>query len=313
MKKKLVLLLILATLSVGNVLAQYSVSFPFLLQNTDTRSSGMGNTYTGDRGGSVNVFGNYASVFAISRQSVGVSYDLSIFRKIEKSRQMFHALGIDYRYRSHAFGIGVRYWGGLKVQGRNEEGDIYTISPNDISLDVAYAYQIIPVLSAFIGTNIIYSYMGQIAHTFGFSGGLFFRRDCRLGKMDGAYAIGVHINNVGPRAVYSNGKMSHALPAYIRVAPSLSLNLSADHALALALSVGYVFSPEKQSMLSGGMGLEYLIKRRFALRAGYFSQYERGFTFGGGFLADRFSFNLAYSLGPLKSFNVFKSGISYHF
>lgn len=311
--KKFVILSMIILASIGyRVEAQNNMGLPFLLQNTETRSLGMGNTFVHDTQSKMHLYNNFASVFANDSHKWIGSYSLSIYPKVEDSRQLFHAFSTSYVYDKHAFGIGARYWRGLTVQARNEMGDNYQFKPNDATIDLAYAYQFIDNLSASVGASYIYSYNGVTLNAYSFSLGLFHKGEFGIGDLAGDYSIAATANNIAPKVKYSNSTNYFQLPTYLGVHPSVSLEVSEGHSLALALSGGSVLTQGKQPFIFG-TGLEYDLLKMISFRAGYYSGYEKFFTFGGGFRIDNFSLDAAYQLGKSNDFNVLKIGLSCHF
>lgn len=296
----------------GSLFAQQAPGLPVLIQNTDTRSMGMGYTASYNDRSRADLFGNFASsLFRSGEMGIGVAYDLSLMDKVDAGLPQLHSAGIDYRYGRHAFGLGGRYMGGLTLQGRNEMGNTYEVSPADVTVDLAYGYRFTDRLGAFVGADYIHSYNGRHLDAFGFSAGLLFRSDCRMGNVDGAYALGLFAKNLGPRYTYSGVSSSSPLPAYVSFNPSLLLHLPKEQTLAIALSGSGVVSYADQPFLFG-LGLEYGY-RGLALRTGYHSGYEQQVTLGGGYSLGAFALDLGYAIGLSGSSNLLKVGLACHF
>lgn len=311
MNKQIILLSVLALASTGTAFGQNVVNLPQLLHNNDTRSAGMGNTTLHHQQSSRTALGNYAEVFTTAEEGLTARYDFSLFDKVEGNRFSAHALGASYRFGKHALSLAGRYASGLSIEGRNELGNLYTLRPNDGTIDLAYAYQFREGWSTSAGVRYIHSYNGRTAHAFGFTLGGAHTGEYNVSGLQGKYGISVMLDNFGSRYSYSDTDVEQSLPTHLSINPSASLELAENQSIGAALSLSHVLSSEKQPLV-WGIGAEYRYSL-LALRAGYTNGYERYCTLGAGLELKRFSLDLAYAIGESKTLNVLRAGLSYKF
>lgn len=186
----------------------------------------------------------------------------------------------------------------------------------------------------------------------------FYKKPVLIFGNDATFSAGLDISNIGPKMRYGTESASYFLPANLRLGGAAMLNIDEDNQLTLALDFNKLLVPtqplydsdgniiagrsadrtipsaifgsftdapggtkEEMQEVSIASGLEYIFKKQFALRAGYFYEHptkgnRRYVTLGTGFKYDYFNFDFAYVLGNIQRnplANTLRFSILYNF
>lgn len=244
----------------------------FLMFPTDARSVAMGGTGVALTGNSDAIFYN-ASTVLVSDKSAGINYTFSPRMREIESGYYFNSVGGFYKInKRNAILAGFRHYKYPQIDiSENGKTAISSISPAEWVIDVGYAYQIIPNLSAALVTKFIHSDMGtpgdaKAANTFACDFGVTYKKD--ISGMDGAYWVaGFNLSNIGSGLKYL--KQTDPLPAYGKIGGSVNLPFSTTHRFIVTADLGYRFAPTDVRSLNISTGAEYTYVEHFSIRGGY--------------------------------------------
>ncbi|MBL30879.1 MAG: hypothetical protein CMC81_06550 [Flavobacteriaceae bacterium] len=148
---------------------------------------------------------------------------------------------------------------------------------------------------------------------------------------------GVNISNIGPRLKYDVGGRKNFIPTNLKLGTGLEMNLDDDNSITFNLELNKLLVPtpiayfdrnnqflgykqpdigflqgiiesfndapdgfkEEIKEIAWSLGFEYVFKKNFSLRTGYFNESKskgarRYVTFGTGFLINQMNFNVSY-------------------
>ncbi|MDD2244662.1 MAG: PorV/PorQ family protein [Bacteroidaceae bacterium] len=305
--KKLLLVILFISFCTTTIIGQTNRSLPFLEVNADARTFGMGNTNMGESE-SMYLYTNPTS-FLQKKDKVYGSYALGIYPEIENNKQLFHAFSSGYKLADNqALMIGFRSLSGYKVMTMNQEGALESIKPADQAINIAYAFQFTPNLSAYLGGSYIHSDLGKIAKTYGLNAGAYHHRQCLLSNNYGFYTIGISLTDLGGKVKYGQDGMESPLPTSIGLGGSFRYPFQTNQSLLVALTTRYYMFPSNNSEFASGLGLEYELFNKVSLRTGYYWNKEINYlSMGLGCNFKFISLDVAYQKGDLN--NLYQLGV----
>ncbi|MFA6701487.1 MAG: PorV/PorQ family protein [Dysgonamonadaceae bacterium] len=309
--KKILLLILLICVFTTTMVAQSNRSLPFLEVNSDTRTSGMGNTNMGESE-SMYLYTNPTSIFH-KEDKFYSSYSIGIYPEIENNRQLFHTVSAGFKIADkHALMIGLRSLSGYEVISMDEEGGLESLYPIDKAIDLAYTLQITPNFSTYFGGSYIHSDLGKVATTLGLNAGAYYYNQYQTHSNYGYYTLGISINDLGGKVKYGNDVNETALPTSIGFGGSLLFPIQTNHSIQVALTNRYYMLPSDASEFSTGLGLEYELFNTVSLRTGYFWSKEMNYlTMGLGCNIKSLRLDAAYQKGNLN--NLYQLGAHIQF
>jgi len=309
--KKILLLILLICVFTTTMVAQSNRSLPFLEINSDTRTSGMGNTNMGESE-SMYLYTNPTSVFH-KEDKFYCSYSIGIYPEIENNRQLFHTVSAGFKLADkHALMIGLRSLSGYEVISMDEEGGLEFLYPTDKAIDLAYALQITPNFSTYIGGSYIHSDLGKVATTLGLNAGAYYHHQYQTHSNYGYYTLGISINDLGGKVKYGNDGNENPLPTSIGLGGSLLFPFHNDHSINVGLTSRYYMLPSNASELSTGLGLEYELFNTVSLRTGYYWSKEINYlTMGLGCNIKFLRLDAAFQKGDIN--NLYQLGAHFQF
>jgi len=187
----------------------------------------------------------------------------------------------------------------------------------------------------FVGTLQI---VPAISIAFDISGS--YTSDFLWGRTKGNLMIGAALSNLGYKVSYTGSVNRDYIPANLGLGAAMQLNLNESNAITFAMDLNKLLVPTPSSESStnhdkettsfegalksfgdapGGFseelneimysfGIEYLLKERYAIRAGYYTEHEtkggrQYFTTGAGVKFNIFELNLSYLLPKINKRN----------
>jgi len=125
--------------------------------------------------------------------------------------------------------------------------------PNEFSFDVAYSRKLSENFSASIAARFIYSDLTQgqpvagdktnAGTSIAADVSMFYKKDVQFSRLDGLFAFGVNISNIGSKISYSNSGQRNFLPTNLRFGPSLTLEIDRYNTLAFMLDFNKLLVP----------------------------------------------------------------------
>lgn len=316
MYRKCIISLILFWGVSSTLIAQNSVSLPFLLLNPDVRTIGMGNTTISSRQG-MYIYTNPSAVYMNEETSkIHASYSLGIFPKVENSREFFNTLSLGYRLSErHTIFGGVRHVGGMKVNGFDLNGHSSVYRPSDYSIDLGYAFLLDHRFSMFARASYIGSRGAYTLNSGLISLGISYHQAQEISNRPLRYSLAIALDNWGPKLKYDGLKnVSYNPPASVGLGGDISLDLSHNDRLTCAFTSKYFFLSGYND-LSAMLGAEYIfLKRTTSVRAGY----EWGIghnvaSLGLGYRYRFVKFDIAYRILNSSTYNSLHFGIGFDF
>ena len=167
MNRKILAIFILTSSIVLGASAQSRI-LPILEANPDIRTAAMGNTMLG----STNQMYIYSNPAALTFGPRRLSIDASTiaYPKSEDGRLMQYVASAGYKFANRsALLAGIRYQGGLTVQGNGQTNQRNTISPYDLTIDLGYSFAVVPELAVYATATYAKSRAATSTNAYAFS------------------------------------------------------------------------------------------------------------------------------------------------
>ena len=173
---------------------------------------------------------------------------------------------------------------------------------------------------------------------------MYYNSELLLGEKSGNWALGVNISNIGTKMSYSNAEHKMFIPINMRLGGSIGLNLDSYNQMTFAVDFNKLLVPtppifdedgnmigkqrdvpvvngifqsfydapggfkEEMREITYGLGLEYLYRKVFAIRTGYFHENRlkgnrRYFTMGIGLNMNMIDFDFSYLISTMGQNN----------
>lgn len=295
MNRKILAIFILTSSIVLGASAQSRI-LPILEANPDIRTAAMGNTMLG----STNQMYIYSNPAALTFGPRRLSIDASTiaYPKSEDGRLMQYVASAGYKFANRsALLAGVRYQGGLTVQGNEQTNQRNTISPYDLTIDLGYSFAVVPELAVYATATYAKSRAATSTNAYAFSVGAAYQKAFRLSAtLPTRLTIGARLLDLGKPVKFNDTGLPYSLPTSVAVGGDWNVNIARQHALTYALSCRH-FTPKAAHETLVGTGLEYTYNKMVFLRMGYqFSdKAANAITFGAGGEFAGLKFNVAYN------------------
>lgn len=293
-------LLLTATVGIaGCITASAQTAAHRILElNPDVASLALGGTHLVTKTQNY-LYANPTKVFDIEK-TLTINGSGEYFAKFkDMKRESFGSISAAYRLNDkHALFAGFRKLSGLKIARVNEVGqevEDQLLRPAQMTFDAGYAFSFSDHLSAFATVSMLRSNTGRqsqslfaglgmsYTHTFDF-----------LGK-------GTHFEatlagyNLGEDVEYDKN-ISYRLPSTVALGLGATMELNTDHSLGLQAQGARVTSYSETQI---GAGVEYIFRKKYALRGGY-QHYNKDVSFtsvGLGWHIGHLTLEAAYRIG----------------
>ena len=286
-KQKNIIILFISLFTTWHVNAQDEIApqntgaANFLLLTTDARSAGMGGVGTAVPNNNQAIFSNGATT-GLQPETYGISYGFAPLMRDVTSGHSLHSLAGFYKLRSkHIILGGFRYYHYPEVGIISTDASTSTnIRPKEWSIDIGYAYKILPQLTASATIKWIHSDIGafgekQKADAVAFDIGVVYGQSFSFCN-GGNWAIGAQFSNLGNDLQY-HASSQESLPALFKAGASVDLSFSPAHSLLIASDIRYRMNPADVRTTSIGIGVEYTLLEHFKARSGYhYGDEEKG-------------------------------------
>lgn len=232
----------------------------------------------------------------------------------QSHKQYLHSLAGTYRLQErHALMLGGRYWQGAPIEYIGATGSrLGRIHPQDFTIDIAYAYTLLPQVKVFAGVSYLNTYSSQTSHSVMGHAGLTYEGRVRFLE-GGRYLLATSVRNLGSSLQYGKDKKtSSSLPTYFETAARLNFAPIVKHELQLGLGLRYYTSVLGEQAFVCQVATEYKLADILNLRLGGVYQADNSrMTLGLGKDLGRFNLHVAYSLHTYSEFNVLSTGLSF--
>lgn len=231
-----------------------TTAVPFLMIAPDARAGAMGDAGVSSSADVYSMHWNPAKyAFIEEDMGFGISYtpwlknlvpdinlyNVSFFKRIDNEQVI--AASLVY------FSLG-----DIKFTDQNNF-PLGTFRPNEFSIDVAYARKLSENFSASVAARFIYSDLTQGQAVAGSQTNpgtsiaadisMFYRKDIQFSRLDGLFAFGLNISNIGSKISYSDNGQKNFLPTNLRFGPSLTLEIDRYNTLSFMLDFNKLLVP----------------------------------------------------------------------
>jgi len=304
-----------------NYIGQFNpitTAVPFLLIAPDARGGSMGDAGVSDDADAFSTHYNPAK-FASIKYDLGVGISYSPWLKgITDDINLAYLSGFKRIDKKSVVAMSLTYFNLGDITFTDENGwSIGNYKPNEFAIDATYARYLTPTLSMGITGRYIHSNLTQgqdvggqatkPGNSIAADVSVFQELPVQFSKIDGTFAWGVNISNMGAKMSYSDDNTnSDFLPTNLKLGPILTLNFDDYNQLSFLMDFNKLLVPtnalssgdtiisgmdpnvspfvgmihsfydapggfeEEMSEINFAIGTEYWYAKQFALRGGFF-------------------------------------------
>jgi len=239
---------------VGRDLNTITTAVPFLLIAPDARAGAMGDAGVASTPDANSMHWNPAKyAFIDNKMGFSVSYSPWL-RALVNDINLAYVSGYYRIDDRQVIGASLLYFSLGDITFTNVEGGrIGDYKPSEFSIDATYSRKLSEKLSGAISARYINSnltqgqYVGGVAthpgNSIAADVAVYWQDDIVLGNMDGKFAWGVNISNIGSKISYSDNEIKEFIPTNLRIGPSLTLELDDYNTLSFMLDINKLLVP----------------------------------------------------------------------
>lgn len=241
-----------------------TTAVPFLQITPDSRSGAMGDVGTALSPSSSSLFWN-TSMLAFSKEKSEISVSYSPWlRNLAADINLSHLAGYYKINERNSIGASLRFFSFGEIVFTDEQGDdIMAHTPSEFEILAGYAFRLNENFSLGLNGKFIYSNLtaGIIVSgaesTAGLAGAAdvsfsYFNDDIRYGRMPGALAFGLTLNNIGNKVSYTIENDRDFLPANLKLGTALTFNFDSYNSLTWATDISKMLVPTPPIRNSNG-------------------------------------------------------------
>lgn len=231
-----------------------TTAVPFLMIAPDARAGAMGDAGVSSSADVYSMHWNPAK-FAFIEEDMGFGISYSPWlKKLVSDINLYNVSFFKRIDNEQVIAASLVYFslGDIIFTDQNNYG-LGTYRPNEFSFDVAYARKLSENFSASVAARFIYSDLTQgltVAGNQTNAGtsiaadiSMFYRKDVQFSRLDGLFAFGLNISNIGSKISYSNNGQKNFLPTNLRFGPSLTLEIDRYNTLSFMLDFNKLLVP----------------------------------------------------------------------
>ncbi len=229
-----------------------STAVPSMIIAPDARSAGMGDLGVSSAPDVYSMHWNAAKYAFIEDDfSVGLAYTPWLRKLVSDMNIAYLAISKRVSSRSAIAGS-VRYFnlGDINFRGDNNE-DLGTYRPNEFSVDLCYSRKLGDYFSAAVAARYIYSHITQGVNNYSKPAwsvaadiGVYYQKPIYFSTVDGEFAWGVAITNMGSKMSYTNAnKKTDFIPTNLRLGPTIKINIDDYNSIALSVDLNKLLVP----------------------------------------------------------------------
>ncbi|MBI9037144.1 MAG: type IX secretion system outer membrane channel protein PorV [Bacteroidales bacterium] len=239
---------------VGRDLNTITTAVPFLLIAPDARAGAMGDAGVSSTPDASSMHWNPAKyAFIDKKMGFSVSYSPWL-RALVNDINLAYVSGYYRIDDRQVIGASLLYFslGDITFTDVNG-GRIGDYKPSEFSIDATYSRKLSDKLSGAIAARYINSnltqgqYVGAVAthpgNSIAADVAVYWQDDIVLGNMDGKFAWGINISNIGSKISYSDNEVKEFIPTNLRFGPSLTLDLDDYNSLSFMIDVNKLLVP----------------------------------------------------------------------
>ena len=241
---------------------QYSV--PALIIAPDARGGSMGDIGAATEADANSQYWNPAKYpFCIGRAGVAVNYTPWL-RKIVNDINLAYVSGF-YRIGDYqAVSASLNYFSMGEVYTSYQGDDNMTISPYEMSIDVAYSRMLSENFSAavalrFIYSDITYDYSDDSSPGKAFAAdiALYWNKYFIAGSRECNFALGLNLSNIGSKISYGGDDNSEFIPTNMRLGMNLLVPFNEYNKLSIAAEANKLLLPTYPKQRDGETDVDY--------------------------------------------------------
>ncbi len=237
-----------------NDIRTITTSVPFLLIPPDATSGGMGDVGVSSIPNANSMHHN-AAKFAFLEQSLGVTISYSPWLKgLVNDINLNYISGYKKLDKNQTIAFSLRYFTMGNITFTNEIGEeIGQFKPNEFAIDGSYARKLGDNISGAVSLRYIYSnltgafYAGGAETKPGMAVAsdvsVYYQKDVDLGDIDGQFAFGANVSNIGNKISYTDDIIRDFIPINLRFGPRLTLYLDDYNTLSLMFDINKLMVP----------------------------------------------------------------------
>lgn len=231
-----------------------TTAVPFLMIAPDARSSAMGDAGVSSTPDVNSMHWNPAK-YAFIEKDMGFSVSYSPWlRKLVNDINLAY-LGFYKRIDDRqTVAATLLYFSLGDITFTDEMGNsLGTYRPNEFSIDGTYSRKLSTNLSGAVAARFIYSNLtqGQFVQGHETHAGtsiaadvsVYWQKEITMAKLDGLFAWGINISNIGAKISYSDNIIKDFIPTNLRIGPSLTLDLDEYNTISFMVDVNKLLVP----------------------------------------------------------------------
>lgn len=292
-----------------------TTAVPFLMIAPDARGGALGDAGVASSPDAFSMHWNPAKYAFIDKQ-MGFSLSFSPWlRKLVNDIYLGYLTGYYKIDDRQTVAMSLRYFSLGEILFTDEIGNpLNYYQPYEFALDGTYARKFSEKWSGGIAGRFIYSnltqgqYVGGAESSAGISVAadvsVYYQTPVELGDIDGTFAWGMNISNIGAKISYSQTNIKKDfIPTNFRIGPSLTINIDEYNTMSFMLDINkllvptppiylrdtngqFVVGPDGERVIESGMDPEVSVVQGM-IQSWYdapdgFSEELREFSFGGG-------------------------------
>lgn len=293
-----------------------TTAVPFIMIAPDARGGAMGDAGVASSPDAFSMHWNPAKYAFIEKQ-MGFSISFSPWlRKLVNDIYLGYLTGYYKIDDRQTVAMSLRYFSLGSILFTDEIGNpIQQYNPYEFAIDGTYARKFSEKWSGGVAARFIYSnltlgqYVGGAESSAGISVAadvsIYYQNDIEMGSLDGVFAWGLNISNIGSKISYSSSNtQKDFIPTNFRIGPSLKINIDEYNSMTFLLDINkllvptppiylrddstgqFITGPDGEKVIDKGMNPEVSVVQGM-MQSWYdapngFSEEMREFSFGGG-------------------------------
>ena len=292
-----------------------TTAVPFLMIAPDARAGALGDAGVASSPDANSMHWNPAKYAFIEKQ-MGFSLSFSPWlRKLVNDIYLGYLTGYYKIDDRQTVAMGLRYFSLGEILFTDEIGNpLNYYNPYEFALDATYARKFSEKWAGGVAGRFIYSnltqgqYVGGAESSAGISVAadvsVYYQSDVEMGAVDGRFALGLNISNIGTKVSYSSTNIKKDfIPTNFRIGPSLLVNIDEYNSLTFMVDINkllvptppiylrdtngqFVTGPDGEKIIQDGMNPEVSVVagmlQSWYDAPGGFAEEMREFSFGGG-------------------------------
>ncbi|MBN2729472.1 MAG: type IX secretion system outer membrane channel protein PorV [Bacteroidales bacterium] len=242
-----------------------TTSVPFLMIAPDARGGALGDAGAATTPDVYSMHWNPAK-YAFIEQSMGFSVSYSPWLKaLVNDISLAYLTGYYKLKDDQVLAASLRYFSlGEIIFTDNIGTEIGQFSPSEFAFDVAYSRKFSDNIGGSVALRYIYSNLtggifvsgaqSKPGQTVAADVSFYYQKEVEMGDMDGMFAFGANVSNIGARITYTEIQQRSYIPINFRVGPSLTLDIDEYNQLMFTFDLNKLLVPTPPVYLRDSAG-----------------------------------------------------------